>query len=331
MSSSATGGQRCGRWLAVLLLPAALGCRPSAAPNETLGKTPVTVSISPQAYFVSRVGGEHVDVQVLVRAGQSPHTYEPTPKQMARLARSRIYFRVGVQFEEQLFARMGGTFANLEVVDTRQGIKLRSMSGAQQCQHDDRDGHDHAHDDDSAAAGAEGTPDPHTWLSPKLAKIQARTICSALKRIDPAHGDEFDRNLRAFEKDLDAVDAEIGELLRPLEGQSFFVFHPAFGYFGDAFGLEQIAVETGGQEPGPKQLAALIDHAKKAGVRLIFVQRQFSSGSAEAVAEAIGGAVVPLDPLAEDYIANLRDMARHIAKGLRQQHNHRKPAVTGGE
>lgn len=310
----------------------------------------MTVSIPPQAYFASRIGGEYVDVQVLVRAGQSPHTYDPTPKQMARLAQSRIFFRIGVPFEEQLLARMGDTFAGLEVVDTRQGIKLRPISGSDQCDPMHDHAHDHAHGhaptdshtdahaethiegaSDAVATNTEGTLDPHIWLSPKLAKIQARTICTALQWIDPQHAAQFDRNLKAFENDLDEVDGEIGKYLRPLRGESFCVFHPAFGYFGDAFGLEQVAVEIEGQQPSPKQLVALIDRAKKAGVRLIFVQKQFGAGSAQAVAEAIGGAVVPLDPLAEDYIANLRIMAEHIAKGLRQQHNHRNPAGTDGD
>ena len=102
----------------------------------------------------------------------------------------------------------------------------------------------------------------------------------------------------------------------PLQGKTLLVFHPSYGYFADAYGLKQIAVEMGGKEPGARQLARLIDRAKEDGVRMIFVQPQFSKGSARTIAEAIGGAVVPLDPLARDYLENLERMARDINRAF---------------
>ena len=102
-----------------------------------------------------------------------------------------------------------------------------------------------------------------------------------------------------------------------MEGRSFFVFHPSFGYFADDYGLEQVAVETGGSEPSARQLARLIREARDAEVRVIFVQPQFSRKSAETIASEIGGAVVPIDPLARDYIENLERMARAVEEGLR--------------
>ena len=102
-----------------------------------------------------------------------------------------------------------------------------------------------------------------------------------------------------------------------MKGKPFFVFHPSFGYFADDYGLEQIAVETGGSEPSARQLARLIDQARSSDVRVIFVQPQFSRKSAETVAAEIGGAVIPIDPLARDYIENLEQMARAVEEGLR--------------
>jgi zinc transport system substrate-binding protein len=301
---------------ATLLLAGALvvtlpgGCRSSTPKAEQpRGTVRVTVAIPPQAYFVERVAGTLADTQVLVEPGQSPHTFEPTPRQMAQLAKSRLYFKIGMPFEERLLSKVGETFKTVTIVDTREGIKLRKMEEWEVGGEEEGEGEHH--DEDHA-----GAADPHIWLSPKLVKIQAQNICRALQQADPSNAAAYEANLRKFEADLDAVDARIAAALAPLKGQDFFVFHPAFGYFADAYGLKQVAVETGGKQPGPKQLAELITRAKSSGVKLILVQRQYSTASAEAVAKAIGGAVVPTDTLARDYLADLEDLAGKIKTAL---------------
>lgn len=153
-------------------------------------------------------------------------------------------------------------------------------------------------------------------MNPRLVKVQAKTICAALCELDPAHRDVYERNCRAFEADMDTIDKKIATALAPLRGKAFYVFHPAFGYFAEAYGLKQVAIETGGKQPSAKRLAALVDQAKRAGVKLIFVQPQFDRRSAEVVAREIGGAVVPLDPLAENYMDNLLHVASQIQAAL---------------
>lgn len=161
--------------------------------------------------------------------------------------------------------------------------------------------------------------DQHTWLDPQLAKVQAKTIADTLIRIDPSHKDLYEANLKAFQTELDAIHEQLKKALAPVKGKKFFVFHPAYGYFGDAYGLKQIPVQIGGKEPTAKQLARLIDLAKEDGVKVIFVQPQFSKKSAEALSKAIGGAVVPLDDLAPDYLKNLQDMAVKLDSALSSQ------------
>jgi zinc transport system substrate-binding protein len=267
--------------------------------EQPAGKIRIFVSILPQAYFVERIGGAYVDVEVLVGPGQSPATYEPTPKQMAKLAQSQIYFRIGVPFENVMVDRISTTFKNLTIVDTRKGIKLLFFKDS------------HAH--------GTGAPDPHIWLDPKRVKIQASTICDTFTRIDPTHASYYINNLRAFHADLDMVDAKIAKMLNPLKGKEFFVFHPSFGYFADAYALKQIALETEGKEPSAKQLASLIDRAKRYGVKVIFVQPQFSTKTAKSIASAIGGTVIPLDPLARDFLKNIEAIAMKLKKSLSAQ------------
>jgi zinc transport system substrate-binding protein len=318
---------------AVLLL--ALGAGPASAESvdsPTGGPPPAVVSafcsIAPQEFFVQRVGGELVSVKVLVGPGQSPHTFEPTPRQMADLAESGVYFAIGLPFEDKLLKRVEELGSGIQMVDTSEGIPRRQVEDAHA--HDEEDGSapgkdtlhgdraastDHAssaHNDDHG-----GLPDPHTWLNPRFAKVQARNICSALKELTPEHGAELEENLSRLLRDLDALDAELTDALGPLAGESIYVFHPAFGYFADAYGLRQVPIELGGMEPSARELAGLIDHAISEGVRVIFVQPQFSTRSARAIAEEIGAVVVPIDPLSANYMDNLRNIAREVKQALR--------------
>ncbi|MBP8980877.1 MAG: zinc ABC transporter substrate-binding protein [Syntrophobacterales bacterium] len=276
-------------------------------------KLAVFATILPQAYFLERIGGRHLQIEVLVGPGQSPHTYEPTPRQMAKLTAARAFFGIGVPLETGLLRKIGKTNPQLTIVETQRGVPLRYL-----------DAHDHGvaeegrHGHRQAALpreGKTGTPDPHIWMSPRLAKIQARNIHDALCRLDPAHKQEYGAGLRSFLDDLDRVDTRIARALAPLRGGKIYVFHPAFGYFAEAYGMTQVSVEKGGKEPSARQLSSLIAAARKDGVRVIFVQRQFSARSAAAVAAAIGGTVIPIDPLARDYLTNLEKIAAAVERG----------------
>ena len=273
-----------------------------AEQNPSNGKIKTFVSILPQAYFVKRIGGSLVNVEVLVGPGQSHETYEPSPRQMVALAETQIYFRIGLPFEDQLLKKIIASHENLKVIDTRDHVPLHPMEDSPT-----EEGHNHG----------VGIPDPHIWLDPSLVQIQGRTICNALKEIDPVHASEYEENLSRFISDLETINAKNAKILAPYKGKEFFVFHPAFGYFARAYGLEQVAVETGGREPSPKQLATLINRAKQERVKVIFVQPQFSSKSAQTIAKAIGGIVIPIDPMDKDYLKNLETISGKINEALR--------------
>lgn len=266
------------------------------------GKISVFVSIAPQAYFVERVGGEHVKVDVLVPPGVEPHVFEPQPRQVARLADGKLFFQIGMPFEEALSLRLADQ-KSLKIVDTRRGIELI------EAQDDD----DHAGHDDHAKL------DPHIWMSPRLALIMARTIRDELKAVDSSHAADYDANYKALEADMDALDSRLRKSLAPLEGRTFYVFHPAFGYFAREYNLKQKAVEDQGKSPSARQLLQLVEQAKADGVKVVFVQPQFSRQSAEVLARELDGAVVALDPLAKDYIANMDLIAQRVNEALTRQ------------
>jgi zinc transport system substrate-binding protein len=262
------------------------------------GKPAVWVTIPPQRWLVERLADDLVTIAVLVAPGQSHETYEPTPKQIAALEGANLYIRLGVPFEDLLVRRLAAVAPRLEVVDGRAGIELLPMAA----DHDD----DHHH----------GNLDPHFWLDPSLFALHAGNIAAALARLLPAHTEEIDARLDVLRALLETADRQVAMLLAPFAGRTVLVYHPAFGYFTHRYGLEQVAVEVDGKEPTARQLAELVDLARRTKTGTIFLQPQFSGRAPQALAAAIGGNTVPLDPLAEDYVANLEIMADLIATAL---------------
>jgi zinc transport system substrate-binding protein len=290
---------------------AAAGCSDKPRPSGST-KPAVFACIAPHGYFARRIAGGLVDVQVLVGAGANPHTCEPAAIQMVALSRADLYFRAGMPFETALCDKLAGMTGGPRIIDTLAGIELLGE--------DEHDEHgEHAQRDKGAKQHAEADhqgKDPHVWLAPKLAAGQAASIRDAMCEAYPAHAEEFRRNAAALTAELDALDAKIAAALAPVKGRTFFVFHPAFSYFAAAYGLRQQAVETGGKSPSLKDIASLIANAKAQHVRVIFVQPQFSTQAARTIAGEIGGVVVHIDDLAEDYMTNMQSMAEKVRSAL---------------
>lgn len=276
-----------------------------SAPGDPM---PAFVSVAPQSYFVKKIGGDRVAVSVMVPPGASPATYEPKPAQMRGLSKATLYFAVGAPFERTWLDRIRSANPDMKVIRTQDGIEIRHMKG----RHDHGNGHSHAE-----AGDASGIPDPHIWLSPPLVILQARNILTALIDADPDHRDAYEANCRAFVSELTELDAHIRRILAPLEKRRFMVFHPSWGYFADAYGLEQVPAEIEGKNPKPADLQRLIALARENGIRVIFVQPQFSDRSARIIADAVGGRVTEADPLAADWTDNLRKVTRRFAEAMR--------------
>lgn len=259
----------------------------------------VFVSVLPQKMMVERIGGEQVQVSAMVQPGHSPATYAPTLRQVAALAQADLYVRIGVPFEDAWMARIRATNSDMPVLDARNGIALRETD---------------AHEENGATHRQDEAHDPHIWTSPLLVKIMGRNLRDKLTELAPGHRDLFADNYAAFAWELDVLDREIRALLAHLQTRRFMVFHPSWGYFADAYGLTQVPIEKEGKEPGARALAVLIEQARSEAVKIVFVQPQFNAKFAEQIAQAIGGRVEVVDPLATDYANNLRRVARLIAE-----------------
>jgi len=324
------------RWsvlaLVLLTLPG-LVCVSAAASGG--GPIRVCASIPPQAYLVERVGGDAVDVAILIQPGQSPHSFEPSPSLVGQCSDSDIVFSMGLPFEEQVASDLMAANPDLPVVDSCAGLVWRgaleghahdeSAETRGQAEAEQADAHGKTRSAHAEAHGHEEgghEPDPHVWLSPTAAIHIAVNIKDGLSRVDPLHSEQYEANLAALTEELTALDAEISEMLAGFRGESFFVFHPAYGYFADEYGLDQVAIEVDGREPGPRDLAAVVSKAKALGVTTIFVQPQHAASVAETAAAEIGARVVSLDPLAHDYVAMMRTIAREIAASLSVREKH---------
>jgi zinc transport system substrate-binding protein len=269
------------------------GCKPGTGVSNPGSSKPVmVVSILPQQWFVARIAGDRVRIMTLVGPGQNPHSYEPTPKQMAELAAAQAWVLSGTEFELPLRPKIEALFPKLRIVDGTAGVSFRSLE---------------VHDEHGETDDASGI-DRHTWLVPKPAKIMAAHIRDALCSLDEPGAPVYQENYAVLIQDIDAEFDVLQEELSPLKGTSVFVYHPSFGYFLDTFGIVQEAIELGGKEPTPRELSGLIDKARQHGAAAIFVQAQFPVQAARTAAASVGAELIALDPLALDWLQNIRDM-----------------------
>ncbi len=258
----------------------------------TFAKVNVVVSIVPQKVFVNKIGGDKVDVTVMVENGASPHTYTPKPSQMKRLSKAKLYLAIGVEFEKVWLSKFINQNRDMLVVDTSKDINKTTM---------------HHHKQEEL--------DPHVWVDPINVKIIAQNIYKALVKVDKANKNYYKENLEKFLKEIDELDQNIKNILKDTpKGTTFMVFHPAWGYFAKRYGLEQLAVEVEGKSPKMKALVKIIEKAKKEKVQAIFTQPEFSDKASKIISKQLNISVIKASTLAaENWAENLQNLAKAIA------------------
>ncbi|MDF2378085.1 MAG: zinc ABC transporter substrate-binding protein [Verrucomicrobiales bacterium] len=306
--------------LPVVILPLIALAVPAFAQAGKLEKPLVYVPVLPYEWLFERVGGDWIEVETIVGEGDDCHEYSPTPKQLAGISKANLIFSGDLGFEGNFFVKLGDGIDAPKEISLLEGLDLLEGS-CEVCEHEhehaepaeggkqSEEAHDHHHHDHAELK------DPHVWLSPKMLMQQADRVASILKEFTvPAAAAAIDENVAALKAELTAVHEELTVALEPMKGQTFYVYHGAFAYFAQAYGLEQKAIEVTGRRPSPKQLAGIASQAKEDNVKVIFVQPQFDQSSAASLAETIGGTVQELDPLEKDVIGNLRAIAAAIRK-----------------
>jgi len=261
-------------------------------------KPVVFVSIPPQAWLVKRLAGEAVEVQTLLPAGADPHTYEPTSRQIRKLAGASLYLTVGMPFEAPLASRAAKLSASLKVAAMDAGIAKREAS-------------EHDHDPAGHACGEGG--DPHIWLSPRLLCAMASNTVAALDRALPQGPASRKADLERTVAEIRGTDEAVREKLRNLKMRTWVVYHPSWRYFAEEYGLTLLAVEEDGKAPSAKHLADLISKTQSAGVKLVFTEPQYDKRSALTLSQQVGARLDVIDPLQEDWPALMREVAKKLA------------------
>lgn len=273
--------------------------------SVAFAKINAIVSVVPQKSFVEAIGGDLVNVSVMVAPGSSPHSYEPKPSQMKNINDAQIYFAIGVEFENAWLNRFASQNKKMKIIDSAKNIKKIEMTEHDHGHKEEKSHHDHKH------TGL----DPHVWTSPANIKVIAKNIFDSLVAIDGANRVAYEANFQKFIAKIDATDKQIKEILKGTKkGTKFMVFHPAWGYFAHQYNLEQLAIEVEGKEPKPKELAHIMAEAKEEKVRAIFTQPEFSDKSAQIIANNLKIKVIKASPLNPDWSANLINMAKAVAK-----------------
>jgi len=269
--------------------------------SSTNQKIIIAVTIAPQKEFVEAIGGNRVEVLLMVPPGASPHTYEPTPSQLSKLERAAMYAKVGsgIDFELAWLDNLTDINKEMLVIDCSSGITLQEITASYNDEHED---------------GGHSNLDPHIWLSPANARIMVENIARGLIQIDSSNKSYYESNRNSYLAELAQLENAINDSLSSITNRIFMVYHPAWGYFATSFNLTMIPVEEEGKEPTLAGLANLIDQAKEHGIKVVFVSPQYSTQSAEVIAAEIDGMVVFIDPLAENYIDNLRSVAAEMVK-----------------
>jgi len=297
--------------LALTIITASVlaGCSQPATDTYDPSKLQVIVTIPPQLELVRAIGGDHVQVTVMVPPGASPETYEPTPDQMQAVAHGQVYFKEGIlPFEQLNLDKLLQVNSKLDIVDTSVSIDYRQIEE----EGDDEHGHN-GHEHESGA-------DPHVWNDPNNVMLQAVIVRDTLIKLHPNQKATFEANYQSYINQLTDLDTYLRQAFAPLKGKEILVYHPAFGYLTDRYGLVQKPIELSGKEPSPVKVQEIINQAKVDGVKVIFVQKQFNTKASEVNASEIGGKVVTIDPLAADYVANLRQLAHTISQNLTNSH-----------
>ncbi|MGN1354298.1 MAG: metal ABC transporter solute-binding protein, Zn/Mn family [Alloprevotella sp.] len=261
-------------------------CSGCTAGRQATAEPTVCVSIGPLKYLVEQLAGDMYHVETMTPAGVSPETYQPTPAQIAALDDCLAYVRVGtLGFEKTTLRRITENVPHLYQINA--SATVRPLEGA--------DG-----------------DDPHAWTSPGTLKLMAGEIARGLAHIDKHKADTIKIGLAAFQAEMDSLDRQLSRQLEGIESHTFLIYHPALGYFAQAYGLKQLAVEQDGKKPSAAHLAGLVRQCREEGVKVVFVEKEYDPALVAPIAREIGAKVVVIDPLSDNPKQQFIDIAKAL-------------------
>lgn len=287
-------------WIYLLLAIVGL----SACQGKKEGGTrTISVTIEPQRYFAEKIAGDLFQINCVTPAGQSPETYDPTPQQMVQISQSQAYFRIGeIGFEQAWMKNLQSQNPDMVVFDLSEGMEL--IKNEEEA-HEEGEAHHHHHH--------HGSVDPHIWTSISGARVIAQNTCQAFIKLDPENQEVYRAGYQRLIEEIDSTEVEMKQLLQPLAGTAFIIYHPALTYFAREFGLKQLCIELDGKEPSPAQLKQLLETATQSGAKVVFVQQEFDQKNAELIAQETGCRLVTINPLSYNWHDEMIRLATILA------------------
>lgn len=266
-----------------------VGCKSNqqkAGMAESNAKPTVTVTIPPYQYFVDKIAGDKVDVNVMVSNGNNPETYEPYAQQMMELSNSTLYLKVGcIGFEQTWMKKLQDNAPDMKVIDTSVGIKPAKTPG--------------------------GNIDPHVWMSCNNARIIASNILKALCELEPKNKTFFQKNYQQLLSRIDRQDSIIRKSFKdnPEMVRKFVIYHPILTYFARDYQLEQLAIEEEGREPSAAQLKSLIERARKEKIKFCLIQAEFANRNTTTFIKESQTKAMDINPLQADWAYAMKEVS----------------------
>ena len=275
-------------------------CKNQRMQNNSSNKQVITVSILPQKTFIEKIAGDDFYVNILLPPGASPASFTLLPSQLKDISMSKIWMRVGyIGFEFSWRDKIEQANSNMKVLDLSEGLDLISTENISQ--------------GDSKSAGG---INPHIWLSPKMVKQMSRRITDELSILKPEKKGEYEANYEKFCQEIDALDAEIINMLELYQGKTVIIFHPILTYYARDYGLVQEPLEPGGKEPTPQRMTEVINMAKAGNIRVIYIQSEIDREQAGIFAEEVNGKIIEINPLSPEWSDNLKEITRIITENF---------------
>lgn len=254
----------------------------------------------PIAGILDRLVLPNEKVDIVCGSNVNPHTFDISPSQLQKLSYAKTFFHTRFPYELKIVKTLTKVKSNVACVDVTNNVQWRK--GHVHLEHEH--GHSHEYEEDK---------DLHCWLSPENLKVISSNIYATLVKYNPAGEKEYRANYEKWLNEFEAMDNKIKQILLPHKGKSFFVYHPAFGYFAEYYGMHEVCIEMEGKSPSPKQMQLLFEQMQKEGTKVIFIQPQFDPKPAEIIAKAIGGRVEVMNDFERDILKNYLFIAEKVS------------------
>ncbi|MYL34983.1 adhesin [Pontibacillus yanchengensis] len=291
--------------------------------DSNTDKLTIYTTLYPLQDFTEKIGGNHVEVQSILPAGANPHTFEPTSKTMVNISKSDLFIYNGASLEayaESISESLKNE--DVSILEASNGVDLIGHT------HGEEESHGHEEQTHKEEGDNHGDKDPHVWLDPTKAIPLAENIKDQLSSLKPEAKDDFEKNFEKLEERLKNLDEQYHETIENKSQNKILVSHAAYGYWEEAYGVEQVAIAglSPSQEPSQQQLERIIEKSKKYELEYVIFEQNVTPKIAEVIQKEIGAESLRLHNLSvltekdmennEDYFSLMKQNLKTLEKAL---------------